>query len=76
MPSMDEITIIELVLEKELLKDLTVIAEVSDIPVEAVIIMACRKYVKFVNQHGFPKVTGVRFTMTDEEIRRILGEDE
>ena len=71
---MDEITIIELILEEDLLKDLTILAELTDVPVEAVIVMACRKYVEFVNRHGFPKVTGVRFTMTEEEMDAIEGE--
>jgi len=73
---MDEITIIELILEEDLLEDLTIIAELTGVPIEAVIVMACRKYIEVVNRDGFPKVTGVGFRLSQEEMDAVEAEDE
>jgi hypothetical protein len=61
---------IELSLEDDLRESLEVIAEISGLPLEGVITMACSRYVEHVNQNGFPLYCGIRLVAGAEEDRK------
>lgn len=58
---------LEIILTGVVAEKIQQIAERLGLRVETVVVMACQKYVKWVDQRGLPRITGVR--MNDSDMR-------
>lgn len=51
--------VLEIVLDDDLSEKLEAIAQALGLPLDVVVVMACQKYVRRVEEHGLPRITGV-----------------
>jgi len=69
---------LEILLEKKLASKMEAIAEWLGISLEIVIVMACQKYVRWVEKRGLPKITAVAMgadLIEPPDIYRTEGQD-
>lgn len=56
---------LQIILEKQLAEKLEAIGEKFGISLDMIVVMACQKYVKWVERFGLPRITGVKFNDPD-----------
>lgn len=58
--------VVEIVLDDELREELEIVAEIMGVSLEVLVVMACQKYVQWINEQGFPRIVGLRLTVEGE----------
>ena len=56
---------LQIILEKALAEKLEAIGEKFGISLDMVVVMACQKYVRWVERFGLPRITGVKLDDSD-----------